>query len=158
MEITDSLAKFTVNTIGDSTKETYMGTFKVKCLLTPVDHISSDRLYRELLGNNPILASEKAQNLAFALSQLKFRVVEYPPFWTDPESPNLPGGHIVDQNVIVEVLNQAIDAEDKYLEKNNERLKEMQDRIAKAMKSKAIEKEPENPEEQEEDLEIDLEE
>src|SRR5271165_826057 len=61
---------------------TYIATFTFKCFLTPTEKLASGRVYRQLLGPNPNLAFINEDNLAFSLAQLKYRIVEAPPFWT----------------------------------------------------------------------------
>ena len=118
-----------------------MGSFKVKCLTTPMDDIRADRESRELLGNSsPMTASPTAANLTFALSKLKYRIIEMPPFWENRE---LGGSHIEDHEVIYHILDKAIEAEEQYLEEKNTKAKEIEERIKKAMKNKDLKKEAE---------------
>lgn len=137
MEITDSQHEFSINLVGDKTKQTYLGDFKAKCLLTPLEKISADREYRELMGENIIMASDETKKLAFALSQLKYRLIEYPPFW---DNRTIGGGHIQDSNIIAEVFNKAIEAEEKYIETKVNEAKEIEKRLQNAIKKKHIEK------------------
>lgn len=151
MEIKNSEAVFDISLLGQYTNESYMGTFRVKCLLSLLEDIEADKLYRQLLGDNSHLASEHVRQQAFALAQLSKRVIEAPPFW---ENSRLGGSHIKDANVIVEVLDKAIEAQNTYVLQKQEELKERQDRLAKLVKSKKIdfeeeeeETEQQNPEE-----------
>ena len=139
MEITDSSAEFEVNIVGQSSYQTYMGKFKVKCLMSPMDVLESDKLYRSLLGEQgPMFASERAKNLAFALSQLKYRVIDQAPFW---DNRRLGGSHIPDDNVIIEVVNLAIEAEDKFLELKEQEAEKLKERLKAAFENKDIVKE-----------------
>lgn len=142
MEIKDSFATFDINMQGAKTGSTYMGSFKVKCLPTPMDTINADVDYRNKMGNNIHLASDDAQHLAFALYQLKYLVVDYEnaPFW---DNRTLPGSHIPDHNVIMEVFNKAVEAQEKWMELKDKEAKEMEEVLKNAMKNKVIEKEPE---------------
>lgn len=150
-----SHASFDVNEIGSRSKNTYMGTFKVKCILSPLDLVKIDRTYREMIGDiNPHLASQNVENVVFALSQLKYRVVEFPDFWKNVE---INGGH-VDENVLIEIINLAIGAEDEYIKKEDQRIKELQERLTRSIKNKEIQKEPEMEEIKDEYVEIDPEE
>lgn len=97
----------------------YEGTFKFSCFLSPMQVISADKDYRDLLGNNPTLASSLADNLAYALSQLKYRVLEAPPFWNDGS--RFPGSSVKDIDVIDLVLEASIVAEIKYREELSKR-------------------------------------
>lgn len=138
-----SKAFFDYQGVGNKTNSTFMGEFCVKCVLSPLDYLRADRLYRELLGStSPHLASKDAQNYSFALSQLKYRVIESPPFFKNKE---LDGGHL-DANVLVDLINLTIDAEAEYKRRQDAKIKEMQDILAKRIKNKDIEKEEERHE------------
>ncbi len=140
MEFIEQTATFSVNIVGKHSKDSYMGTFKVKCLLSPLEEIAADKRYRDLLGANSHLAQEHIRQQAFALAQLEQRVIEMPPFW---ENDLLPGGHIKDSNVLLHILDQAVEAQEKYITGKEEELIERQKRLTKAIKKKKIEKEPE---------------
>lgn len=140
MEIKDDLGIFSVNILGRHSKASYMGQFKVKCLLSPMEEIAADKRYRDLLGNNPHLAQENVRQKAFALAQLEQRIVEMPPFF---ENDNIPGGHIKDDNVILEVFDMSVEAQQMYIEEKEAELKARQERLTKAIKKKKIEKQPE---------------
>lgn len=135
-----SVASFDYKGVGDNSNTTYMGVFKVKTIISPMDFLKSDRLYRELLGKiNPHMASQQAQNYAFALSQLSVRIIEAPDFYKNKE---LDGSHL-DSNVLIDIINKAVDAEAEYKTYTVNKLKEMQDMLAKRIKSKEIKKEDE---------------
>lgn len=89
---------------------TYTGTFKFRCYLTPTQRLAASREHRELVGPHASLAPTHDDNLAFSLSQLKYRVLSAPPFWAS----NGISGDIPDSNVIDAVLEAAIAAELKY--------------------------------------------
>lgn len=111
---------------------TYMGTFKFRCVLSPLQIIDADRDYRDLIGNQPSLVSETADNLAFSLSQLKQRVIVSPSFWTE-NSGRFPGGGVKDFEIISKVLEAAFLAENKYRrllqEKHETAIKRLQSAI-----------------------------
>ena len=119
-------ASFEVNMIGDMTKQSFSGSFTCKCVLNPLEFIKADALYRELLGNtHPAMASSRAQDMSFALAQLKYRLVEFPPAWKSDEI----NGSTVDENILYQVLNMSFEAEKKYLGKTTERAKEMKEQL-----------------------------
>jgi hypothetical protein len=140
MEFLEQTAKFTVNITGRHSKNSYMGTFRVKCLLSPLEEIAADKRYRDLLGANSHLAQERIRQQAYALSQLEQRVIEMPPFW---ENDVIPGGHVQDDNVILDILDLAIEAQEKYIKDKEKELEERRKRLTKNIKKKKIEKEPE---------------
>lgn len=134
-----SFATFDYAGTGNKTKTHYMGTFKVKCLLSPLDKIKIDRTYRELVGStNPHMASKTATDYIFALSQLKYRVIESPDFFKNKE---FDGGHL-DGNVLAEIINLCIDAEAEYEEMQNEKVEMLNNRLAESVKKgKLVKKE-----------------
>lgn len=140
MQIEGSEAKFEINIIGRFTKETYIGKFKVKCLLSPLEEIEADKIYRELLGNNYHLSDEIIKQKAFALAQLKLRVIDCPPFWVNDY---IGGGHVSDSNVILEVLDKAIEAQEKYIDGKEQEMKNRQEALTRAIKKQQIKREPE---------------
>lgn len=135
MRVEDGYGIFDVNIIGKSTNQTYMGTFKVKCLLSPMEQIKADKLYRDLLGTNAHLASNHVASLTYAASQLHLRVVEAPPFW---EGSDIGGAHIKDENVILEVLENALESQVMFVEEKQEELKKRQEIMANLIRNKKI--------------------
>lgn len=94
---------------------TYVGTFRFKCFLDPLQKIAADRERRELLGNQPAYASDHESFLAYAFCQLKYRIITSPPFWkTQMNGGASYDGNIADENIIEAVLNAAIASEIKY--------------------------------------------
>ncbi len=105
-------------------KGTYSGTFRFRCFLTPIQSIAAGREYRELLGANMALAMEHESALAWALCQLKYRVISAPPFWGSENPEGGISGNLSDELVITEVLNAAIASENKYMEQIKKRKEE----------------------------------
>lgn len=92
---------------------TYSGAFRFKCYISPLQQIAADRERRELLGPQPFAAGEHESLLAYALTQLKYRIISAPPFW-ESQNPATLSGDIADENVITAVLDAALGAEMKY--------------------------------------------
>jgi hypothetical protein len=134
----DGTASFSLNVLGNISRETFMGNFQVKCILSPLEFIKADKLYRELLGEDSINAHQKARSNAFALSQLQYRVLRYPPFWENRE---IGGGHIDDDNVLGEVIELAIQAEEQYRTQKKKEADDIQKMLTKKIKKGEIEKE-----------------
>lgn len=126
---------------------TYVGVFKFKCYLSPLEQIAADRERRELLGPQPFAAAEHESFLAYALTQLKYRIVSAPPFWIS-QNPSSLAGDIADENIIAAVLDAALSAEIKYKEQLKAKKLEAAERARKA-----IEKEMEGEDEEDEDEE-----
>ena len=61
--IESNLGNWEIKVDGDI-NGTYMGHFKFKCYLTPLQQIAANREFRELLGTNPSVAPEHESFLA----------------------------------------------------------------------------------------------
>ena len=133
----DGFGSFDYCSVGNITKQSYIGTFKVKTILSPMEFIKADKLYRELLGQNLHYASNLAQNYAFALSQLKQRIVEFPPFWEDRE---LNGSHVKDDNIVMEIMELAAETEALYREDKDKKATEIQTALTDKIKKGLIKK------------------
>lgn len=129
--IEGSTARWDINVEGDI-NGLYVGSFRFRCFLTPTQRIACGKLYRELLGPSPTLALKHEDDLAFSLSQLKYRVISSPPFWSSSVGLNDIAGDIPDENVIDMVLNAAIDAEIKYKSQLKKRKLEVIEKAKKA--------------------------
>lgn len=118
---------FEINSTGETTGSMYMGKFKVLTVLDPEQKLSAGREYRSLLGPNPAFASDLEANLAFALAQLRHRIVEPAPFWN--------GGRVKDENIILEVLDKALAVElfyrDEIKNRSENNLKKIQEHLIK---------------------------
>lgn len=126
--IENNTASWDINIVGDI-NGSYMGTFKFKCYLDPMEQIRANRDYREMIGPNPLGVPEHESFLAYALTQLKYRIVSAPPFWSSTQGV---GGNLPDENVISEVLNAAMDSEVKYRSQLKKRKEEALEKAKKA--------------------------
>jgi hypothetical protein len=95
----------------------YTGTFQFRTFLDPIRQLQAGKEYRSLLGELAVQASEEEGNLAFALVQLKHRILKSPPFWSSTLQDSGMEGNIGDLNVIAAVLDAAIRAENLFKEK-----------------------------------------
>jgi hypothetical protein len=130
-------ATFFVDTESGSTGTIYKGIFKVKCILSPLEYINADALYRELIGKtNPQFASEYVGQLCYALSQLKFRIMDCPDWFKNRET-GIHGSN-ADDSVLLHVLDKAIDAEAQYREGMKERYEKARHSVKKAIDDKEL--------------------
>jgi hypothetical protein len=127
----------------------YIGTFKFRCFLLPTQRIAANREYREMLGGNPTLTPEHEDSLAYALTQLKYRVISYPPFWEGEEKPVL--GDIADTDIIALVLRAAVAAEVKYRKQLDEKKKAAIQRAKEAAERIYAQQTAENEEEKDDE-------
>lgn len=139
---TDERPDITVNTDGTAEwmlsqhgpiKGLYTGLFKFRCFLTPLQQIAANREYRELLGQNITFAEEHVTFITYALTQLKQRILEAPPFWESTKS-GYPGD-IEDDVILQQILEAAIQSEIKYKVVLEERKLDALDKAKKAAES-----------------------
>jgi hypothetical protein len=148
LKIDGDIATWEMRLEGD-VSGTYVGIFKFRCYLTPLQTIAQGREYRELLGANIALAPEHETFLAYALTQLKQRIVSAPPFWTSAGVNKTHEGDIADENVIEKILDAAIRAEVKYREEKKRKKAEALERANKAMEVLQEDKSKAKPKEEE---------
>lgn len=152
MIIEGSTAVFDIAIQDDLTMETYIGNFKVKCFLSPLEVIRADRIYRELIGSvNSVMAGDTAQNYAFAISQLSVRIINCPDFFKNPNAPDLFGSHTPDK-VLIGVLNSSIDAETHFREQQKKTFENTQKRLLNKYKQNKIKKQNLQSDEEEDDI------
>lgn len=125
-------ATFHVDMEGGSNRQTYKGIFKVKCILNPLEYLQSDALYRQLLGkDNPQYASEYVSQLCYALSQLKYRIIDCPDWFNNKET-GIKGSSI-DDNILLYVLDKAVECEEEYREGIKEKFKKARKEVQEAV-------------------------
>lgn len=130
-------ATFVVNIESGVTKTTYKGMFKVKCVLSPLEYIYADSFYRELIGkNNPQFVADYVSQLCYALSQLKYRVIECPDWFKNKE--NGINGSSVDDNILLYILDKTVDCELQYREGIKERYEKARESVRKAIDDKEL--------------------
>ena len=137
MRIEDNVGVFTISELDGESNESYVGEFKVKLILSPLETLAIDRDYRELIGPvNPIMASSDANNIAFALSNLKHRVIAHPPFW---KGNGYDGGHI-SKNVLYVILDRSIELQDLFKKNKQAEMDKIQKRLTDQVKKGKIKK------------------
>ena len=129
--IEGNTATWEINTQGDILG-LYSGQFRFRCYLTPSQRLSASRDYRELLGPNPSVALQTDDNLAFALSQLKHRILSSPPFWSSSLATTGIAGDLPDDVVIMKVLDASIEAELRFKAQVKDKRKDAIQRARKA--------------------------
>lgn len=124
---------------------TYMGVFKFKTGLTPMQQIEADRDYRALLGSQaPELATPYIERMCYTLSQLRQRVSKAPPFWYESNN-KFPGSHVKDEEVLTAVYEAALQSEimfrDKLKKKREESLNKLKTYLEKKVEEDKLEDE-----------------
>ena len=114
--ITGNIATYVMPPTSSEILGTCTGTFQFKTYLTPLEEIQAGKELRALLGDLGSQASEKEIDCAFALVQLKYRVIKSPPFWSSTLQDSPYSGNIPDGNIIGMIINKAMRAETMYKE------------------------------------------
>ena len=87
---------FNVKIIGETTSQEYVGTFKVKPVLTQMEQIQRDAVMRDILGGKASEASPRAVSQALLLAEIQCRSIEVPSFWKEAKN----GTALFDENVL----------------------------------------------------------
>ena len=102
--MSDNEATFTIDLIGDTTKDRKTGKFKVKKRLSHRDTIALDNYRRNLLGPNPDSASPRAASIAFVSADLSVRILDAPTWWKESDG----GLELEDDNVLKEIHDKSL--------------------------------------------------
>ena len=127
----ENTRSFSINLVGDSTQEKYTGTFKVKCLLGPLERFRADEIRRELLGSNAKEASSLVHDMAIIFSELSLRIIDGPIWWFSNPQGTYPGIHIKDQNVWESVFSEAVKMESQYKQEIREKADKAKEELTK---------------------------
>ena len=100
---------FDINVIGDDSGNPYMGSFKVRTLLTRRQLAAADEVRRTFLGSNPESASAQTKMDGFIVGQLAVRIIDAPEWF---KNAGLGGQDLPDSNVLDKILENALKAED----------------------------------------------
>jgi hypothetical protein len=126
---------FTFNEIGERTKKLYQGTFIVKSMLNPIEELAVMRELKDILGPHWASCTDAEYNIAYSLCELKYRIINAPPFWNNAPAGNFPGGGLMDKNIILKVLDYATEVyrvQAKLLkEEGKKTLKKLEDSLQK---------------------------
>jgi hypothetical protein len=104
---------FDISVVGDTTGETWAGSFKAKEKLSFRDQIGIDKMRRELLGHNPAGADPEIVIQTSILAELSVRLVETPAWWREAKM----GLDLCDANVLMAVYEKAIKIQQDAIEK-----------------------------------------
>lgn len=105
-------ALFSVHVVGDTSGKTWTGDFEAKRKLAKIDQLKQDNYFRFYIGDSsPQFASPAAQSIAEVLSQLRVRLVKFPPWWTEEGF----GERIEDDNLLKELYSKTMEAEREHL-------------------------------------------
>lgn len=115
INLEEATATFRISAeLGAVTRQTYDGVFTVRTLLEPFRKLASGRTQRALLGSMAQHATDHEHNIAFALAELQQRVLSAPPWWDSMPDLEVRGSAVRDENIILMVLDSAIEAQAQY--------------------------------------------
>lgn len=83
-KIPDIIRPVYLQTVGETTKQKYFGTFRIKVILTQRERLLVEREYSALLPSDKG-ASEENKLRAAVLAELSVRVVESPDWWKNSD-------------------------------------------------------------------------
>ncbi len=112
MELPKNESTFEVDVVGEATFKKYEGQFTVRCILTMGEKHAMEREKSRLIGNNAN-PSEELQGIAIIFSNLRAKIIEGPEWWKQSAG----GATVKDENVLVEIFNGVLKAEDEWRQK-----------------------------------------
>lgn len=98
-KLPDIIKHISLDSIGEMTNERYVGSFKVKVLLTHAERLAVERTYADMLPNDKV-ASDESKLKAGAIAELDQRVVEAPRWWVNSRN----GRDLLDSQPIWDLL------------------------------------------------------
>ena len=115
MELPSNESVFDIDVVGDTTFKKYDGQFTCRCVLTMGQKHAMELEKTRLLGNyaNP---TEDLVGIAIIFANLRAKVTDGPEFWKQSQG----GTSIKDENVLVEIYNKILKAENEWREKVKE--------------------------------------
>jgi hypothetical protein len=97
-----------VDVVGELTKRSYAGVFKIKPLLSHRDRLQRDEFKRQLLGSNSESnVSQEALKSALIFSKIWVHTIESPSWWKDSNN----GLDLIDEEPVVALLDKILGIE-----------------------------------------------
>lgn len=117
-KVPDRIASLTLDSAGEVTKTKYIGTFRIKAVLTHGDRLQLERFYASLLPKNTETVSEEMKVRAATIAELSVRVIDGPGWWTDSNN----GLLLLDAEPLYDLLMQCNSAYEDWLKRLNEQV------------------------------------
>lgn len=118
-KLPDHITTITLDSTGEITKRPWLGTFKIKLLLSHSERLAFERRYKELLPNDSGV-DDDTKFKASALAELSVRVVEAPDWWDGSKQ----GMNLVDAQPVIDLLFKVHQGYKEWLEKVEQIAKE----------------------------------
>lgn len=96
----ETSSSFSFMSTGESSKQNFTGTFKVKTILTRREMFMADQVRRDIIGPNAENAMPALNGEAFMLGQIRVRILDAPKWFIDAKY----GLDLEDGNVIAEIF------------------------------------------------------
>jgi len=106
-KIPDTIMSIVLDVTGEKTKSRFMGTFRIKAVLTHADVIAIERMYSQLLPRTTSDTSEDAKLRASTISELSVRIVDGPEWWNGTRYGQL----LIDREPLYQLLIKCNEAE-----------------------------------------------
>ena len=115
MELPKNESTFDIETVGDTTFKNYQGQFTVRCTLTMGQKHAMELEKSRLMGSytNP---TEELVGIAVLFANLRHKIVDGPEWWKQSTG----GATIKDENVLVDIYNGIMKAEEEWRQKVKE--------------------------------------
>lgn len=127
--------EFRVTVTGDKSGETYTGDFSCFRRLSHRQELSRDRVMRELLGEKPDSASERAKSQAEIFADLSVCLKKTPDWWKSSGN----GLDLVDDNVLQEIWAKTIEIRLEAINEVKKKGEEAQEKLKRFSAEKAEE-------------------
>lgn len=103
----DTIMSIVLDVTGEKTKSRFMGTFRIKAVLTHADVIAIERMYSQLLPRTTSDTSEDAKLRASTIAELSVRIVDGPEWWNGTRYGQL----LIDREPLYQLLIKCNEAE-----------------------------------------------
>ncbi len=101
---------FNIKIVGETTSQEYVGSFKVRPVLTQAEQLQRDGIMRDLLGGRASEASPRAVSQALLLAEIQVRSLDTPMFWKEAKN----GLALFDENVMGTVYDRIQEVEKEW--------------------------------------------
>lgn len=101
-----------LDSIGDKTETRWVGTFKIKRVLTHGDYLAIERNYASLVPPKDRDVSEEMKLRAAAIAELAVRVIDSPPWWEGSQD----GRNLLDAQPLWDLIAACNEEEKRWFE------------------------------------------
>jgi hypothetical protein len=117
-KIPDTISTIMLDSTGERTKSRFVGTFKIKRVLTHGDRFALERFYNMLLPKG-MEVQEELKIRAAAIAELGVRIIEAPEWWDGSHR----GQDLIDSDVIYDLVAACAKAESEWTKELDDEVK-----------------------------------